>query len=565
LRRRDFFLGTSGAAFLAGCAGSKPQLGSKPSADADVDAIFIASHVHTLGQNDGAVRALGVRAKKIVALGSVDEMMSLRGSKTRVVDLGKRTLLPGFVDPHVHSAFASLRDWEDVGPFTTPDLKEARSRLRQAAESRPEGEWIQAKMLDPSLQSGVPLSRAELDKVSSVHPIFVVESNGHIAYANSLAFKQAGVDEQTKDPPQGRFIRDEARRLTGRVEENPAFAPFIAVMPQPTQEELVELLTADFTDAVKRGCTTVNDMGVGSVLGAADLALLELAVMQGLPLRCGAFLVTTLFDEWEAKGFRPGRRDSGVYLTGIKGWADGSNQARTGFMREPYLGMETRGALNYTPQEIERVIQRAVSSGWPVSIHANGDAAIDVVLDAYERVGASLRDKDIRPRIEHCSILHQDQIERMASLGVSPSFLIGHVHFWGRAFRDEILGATRSEHLDPCASALRGGLRISLHSDFNVTPIDPLRCISNAVLRDMRDGGETLAPSERITAEQGLRAMTIDAAWQCHLDHICGSLEVGKSADCVVLDEDPLQVSPKDIADIPIHSTWFEGEASFTT
>jgi hypothetical protein len=151
----------------------------------------------------------------------------------------------------------------------------------------------------------------------------------------------------------------------------------------------------------------------------------------------------------------------------------------------------------------------------------------------------------------------------MKALGISPSFLIGHVHFWGRAFRDRLLGPDRADRLDPCRSALRAGLRISLHSDYNVTPIDPLRCVQNAVLRDMREGGGVLNPAERITAMQGLRAVTIDAAWQCHLDHLCGSLEPGKAADLVVLEKDPTTVSPDAIQSIRIHSTWLDGRRRF--
>jgi len=151
----------------------------------------------------------------------------------------------------------------------------------------------------------------------------------------------------------------------------------------------------------------------------------------------------------------------------------------------------------------------------------------------------------------------------MAKLGISPSFLIGHVHYWGRAFRDHILGPERVKLYDPCASALAHGLRISLHSDYNVTPIDPLRCVSNAVNRDMRDGGEVLNPAERITVRQALRAVTIDAAWQCRMDNVAGSLEAGKYADLVILDRDPFAVDAKAIGTVKVRETWSEGKRTF--
>jgi predicted amidohydrolase YtcJ len=297
---------------------------------------------------------------------------------------------------------------------------------------------------------------------------------------------------------------------------------------------------------------------------AIDLALLD-AVMAGDPgVRYAGFLVSTHFEKWKEMKLRPGVRSKRFTLNGIKAWADGSNQGLTGFQRKPYLGSTNRGALNYTPQEIEAVIRQAHEANWQIGVHANGDAAIDTVLDAFERVAGVGGARKLRHRIEHCSILDRGQIARMHKLGVSPSFLIGHVHYWGRAFKDRLLGVERANRLDPCRSALAGGLRISLHSDYNVTPIDPLRCIENAVVRDMHEGGDVLNPNECITPMQGIRAMTIDAAWQCHLDHQCGSLEIGKVADFVVLERDPTKVPAKEISKIAIHSTWLDGERRFS-
>ena len=151
----------------------------------------------------------------------------------------------------------------------------------------------------------------------------------------------------------------------------------------------------------------------------------------------------------------------------------------------------------------------------------------------------------------------------MAELELTPSFLIGHVHYWGRAFRDRIFGLEKAARLDATASALKAGVRFSLHSDYDVTEIGPLRCIENAVTRVMRDGGEVLAPAECISVEQGLRSMTIDAAYQAHMDHALGSLEVGKYADLVVLEEDPMSVDPRRLAQIAVRETWVEGEKRF--
>ncbi len=560
--RRDFLRGMAGGLVAAGAAAAGvPANAAAPAGPADT--IFHARVVHTMGRGRAKAEAIAVRSGKLLAVGSRKEVDGLRGPRTRIVDLGGLTVLPGFVDPHMHSNFCGLRPWLDVGPFTTRDMDEARAKISQAAARTPSGGWVQAKMLDPSLMGGQPFSRGDLDRLSPDVPVFVLESNGHVAYVNSKAITLAGISRDTADPPQGRFGRDERGELSGRIEEPPAFQPFVTVMPSPGPEELAGFLRADLDDASAKGCTALHDCGIGGLFAEGDLSLID-TVMKGDPgVRYAGMLVSTHFRKWTEMGLRPGPRGGRFTLNGIKAWSDGSNQGGTGYQRKPYLGSGNRGALNYTVAEIEAVVREAHEAGWQVGVHANGDAAIDVTLDAFEKVTGGSGGRRRRHRIEHCTVLHDDQIARMKRLGISPSFLIGHVHFWGRAFRDRLLGPERADRIDPCRSAIRGGLRISLHSDYNVTPIDPLRCVQNAVLRDMREGGGVLNPAERISAMDGLRAVTIDAAWQCHIDHLCGSLEAGKAADLVVLEKDPTEVAVDAIQSIKVHSTWLDGERRF--
>jgi predicted amidohydrolase YtcJ len=525
-----------------------------------VDTIILAERIYTMDARDTVVDAVAIRGGRILRTGKRSDILGLKGRRTRVVDLGDYTVLPGFVDPHMHSNFAGLRPWLDVGPFSTPTMDDARTKIRNAAAMAGQGVWVQAKMLDPSIMPGRPFSRQDLDQLSPNVPVFILESNGHNAYANSRAIELAGLTKDTPDPPQGRFERGPDGSLTGRLEEPPAFQPFIQVMTAPSASELVEYLRADLNDAAAKGCTALHDCGVGGLFAEADISLIEAALQDTPPVRYAGMLVSTHYEKWKQMGLRPGLHSPNFSFSGIKAWSDGSNQGLTGYQRKPYLNSSNRGALNYSPEEIETLVRTLHADGWPIGIHANGDAAIDVVLDAFERGTGGEGGHKYRHRIEHCSILHDDQIRRMKALGISPSFLIGHVHYWGRAFRDRLLGPERANRLDPCRSALAGGLRISLHSDYNVTPIDPLRCIENAVLRDMNEGGGILNPAECISPLEAIRAVTIDAAWQCHLDDTCGSLEVGKSADLVVLERDPTTVSPDTLRSIRIHSTWLGGQ-----
>jgi hypothetical protein len=557
--RRGVLRGLGGT-FLATAVPTAGATVAHSSERQQVDTIILAERIYTMDARDTVVDAVAIRGGRILRTGKRSDILGLKGRRTRVVDLGDYTVLPGFVDPHMHSNFAGLRPWLDVGPFSTPTMDDARTKIRNAAAMAGQGVWVQAKMLDPSIMPGRPFSRQDLDQLSPNVPVFILESNGHNAYANSRAIELAGLTKDTPDPPQGRFERGPDGSLTGRLEEPPAFQPFIQVMTAPSASELVEYLRADLNDAAAKGCTALHDCGVGGLFAEADISLIEAALQDTPPVRYAGMLVSTHYEKWKQMGLRPGLHSPNFSFSGIKAWSDGSNQGLTGYQRKPYLNSSNRGALNYSPEEIETLVRTLHADGWPIGIHANGDAAIDVVLDAFERGTGGEGGHKYRHRIEHCSILHDDQIRRMKALGISPSFLIGHVHYWGRAFRDRLLGPERANRLDPCRSALAGGLRISLHSDYNVTPIDPLRCIENAVLRDMNEGGGILNPAECISPLEAIRAVTIDAAWQCHLDDVCGSLEVGKSADLVVLERDPTTVSPDTLRSIRVHSTWLGGQ-----
>lgn len=563
--RREFLAGLAGLGVVALAGAAVPLKANAamptPALDGPADRIFHGGPIHTLG-SQGKVQAIAVRQGRVLATGSREAVMLHRGRRTEIIDLRGRSLLPGFIDPHMHSAMAMLSDWLDVTPFSTATLADALSKIGAAARSMKPGEWVVAQGIDPSLMPGVPITMKALDVVAPDNPVFVLESNGHVAYSNSKGFAKAGVTDATPDPEQGRYDREDGK-LTGRMQESPAMKPFMTVMPIPSEERYTELIHQLFSDATKAGCTSLHDAGIGTG-GVGDLEVLKRVMANNPPVRYSGFLTSDLMDDWIRLGIKPGDGDDRFRLTGIKFWSDGSNQAQTGYQRENYLGSNKRGSLNYTEAQLTAGVQRAHDLGWQVGIHANGDAAIDTTLAVYKKVLENTPRADHRHRIEHCSVLHGDQMDLMVDFGVSPSFLIGHVYYWGKAFRDNILGPQRADFYDPCQSALERGLRISLHSDFNVTTIEPLRYIDNAVNRRMRDGGQVLNPKECISVEQALRAVTIDAAWQCRSDDIVGSLERGKYADMVILDRDPLAIDPARINELKVMETWLQGEQRYS-
>jgi predicted amidohydrolase YtcJ len=513
--------------------------------------------------NGSRPEAIAIRDGRIAAVGTSEEIAAFVGPGTEVLDLDGRTLLPGLIDPHMHAAMVMMADWIDLSPMATPTADAVLAALH-AAEPTSTG-WVLANKFDPSITEGHPvLGRDVLDAISPDRPMLVLEGNGHVAHVNSAALLAADVDRDRADPPTARFVHDADGELTGRIEEMLAIGAFAKGMPVPDGAEFQQRHRELFWHAASKGITMLHDCGIGLAGGTGALDILTAVVDEESPVRFRGMLVSTHYDRWAEMGLRPGFGNDLLRIDGMKAWSDGSNQAGTGFQREPYLGTTDRGALNYSPEALTDVVTRAHIDGWQVGVHANGDAAIDVTIDAFANVLAANPRADHRHRIEHCSVLHADQIERMATLGLSPSFLIGHVRWWGRAFQDRLLGPERAAHYDPCASALAAGLRISLHSDWNVTPLEPLRYVEDAVTRRMAEGGGVLNPDEQISVEAALRAVTIDAAWQCRSDDLTGSIEVGKMADLVLLDDDPTSIDPQRIASIQVSETRLAGEVRYT-
>lgn len=528
----------------------------------NAEVLFRNGTVLTMDPATPRAQSVAISGGKIIAVGSESELEGLHTSQTKVVDLAGGTLLPGLIDPHMHSVFVAFETWLDVSPFAMKNMDEVVEALKIAAAKAMPGDWIKAWQFDASITPGkTKIDLALLDGIAPSNPLFLFESNGHIAHVNTKALAAVGITRGTPDPPQGRFDRDANGDLTGRLDESPAFLPFIGKIGMPAADETAAAIGRLFQKAASRGCTSLFDCGIG-VRGPADLAVIQSVMQKNPPVRFGGTLVSTQMKAWQDAGLKPGFGNDRFRIAAIKAWSDGSNQGRSGYQRQPYLNSDSRGALNYTLEQLTDAIRVAHNDGWQVCVHANGDAAIDTTLDAYEAVLKANPRDDHRHRIEHCSVLHDDQIVRMKALGLSPSFLIGHVRYWGRAFRDNILGPERANRLDPCASALKGGLRPTLHSDWNVTEIGPLRLVENAVTRTMRDGGEVLNPAEKVSAEAALRMVTADAAWQCRQD-FTGTIVAGKAADLVILDKDPTKVDPSTIPDIPVRETWLDGERRF--
>jgi predicted amidohydrolase YtcJ len=563
--RRSFL---KGSIVAAGSVALVPGLAACTITSQEETTVFSGGTILTVDSNFSQAEALAIRGNKILAVGTDKDVRDAAGKNANIVNLEGKTVLPGFIDPHTHVVAGSVVDsvMEYVGMARFASVAEVLEHLKKLTIDKSPGEWIVVRNFDPAVQVGPDaLTFKELDAVSTQHPIFVFNASGHLAYANSKAFEVAGIPADVENPPGAEFVRDEEGKLNGVMKNNVAFLQVLSKYPALSEANPTETLLGLLDKWTKFGLTTVSELSLGGLSQSpADISVMHEAAQSGrLKARIRAYPFYTIGEgAWDDAGVKPGDGDALARVAGYKLVADGSNQGFTGLQREPYLNSDSRGIAYMSPEDLQaRAVDRA-KKGWQLAIHGNGDAAIDNILDACEAIrNAGVDMKKVRVRIEHCSILHDDQIARMKDLGVSASFLIGHVHYWGVAMRDEVFGQEKSQLLDRCNSVEKAGVGFTLHSDFMVTDPVPLHMIEMAVTRKTwKEPDFVLAPEEVISVESAIRALTSEAAWQLFSENEIGSLEAGKLADFVILEKDPRKVNTDTIKDIKVLETWMDGQ-----
>ncbi|NMO03762.1 amidohydrolase [Gordonia sp. TBRC 11910] len=542
----------------------------------DPDLIFHGGDVVTVDADDSVAAALAVRAGRIVAVGSAEDVLALRGPDTTVVDLAGRALLPAFVEAHSHPtqiAEALGPPAVDVRPFVVPTGAGVFDKLADAVRATPAGTQILLYGVDAVLQPDLRLpTRTELDALAPDNPVILVSNSGHAAYANTASFELAGITRDTPDPAGSTFVRGADGELTGEALETGALTllatPFIRDVAAPRAYENLHWAFAQLAAA---GIATASEHSYNKVSQAHLYT--RAAAEPDVKLRIRAYEIGTpdvaADPHHRAPDRAPGANELFAQI-GMKLWADGSPWQGNIFTSFPYLDTEAtrrmglqphhHGGMNYTGEQITALATAFIAQGWQLSCHVHGDKAIDVVLDAYEAARAPASS---RSRLEHVGAMTPAQFDRAAAMGMSPSMFIEHVYFWGDALIDELFGPEHGAHWMSARTALDAGLRISFHNDGNVVPPDPIGNIATAVTRTAKGSGRVLAPEERITVAQAIRAQTIDAAWQLHLDADVGSLEVGKSADLVILSANPHDVDVDDIRRISVEATYLAGRQTY--
>jgi len=583
-----------GVCSLIGCSdrdesAESPEALTEARPGPTAEKIFHGGPILTMVDDAREVEAVAIAEGRILAAGDAQAVMAVAGSQTEIVDLDGNTLLPGFIDSHGHFMNALLVvNWANVSPPPIgpgSDIASILKAMKAHAEAQnPEpGEWILGYGYDGAeLTDDRELSVDDLDTAFPDNPVMILHVSNHGAVLNSAAFRKVGISAETPTPEGGVIVRKKGSNEPAGLIMEAAFLPIFVAMPQPSEQELLDTFPAAQEIYASKGTTTVSE----GATSAKDLALLRKAADRGrlvvdvvsLPFGVDAPSYGAMFhghkgkftEEDFSRIIDASADKFGVYrnhlkLGGIKFSIDGSPQGRTAWWTKPLLTSGPGGEKNWSGQPImppdlyKRAFKIVHDRGIRVFSHANGDAAVDLVIEAAREAGVK-PEQDLRHAVIHSQFMRPEQIDAYAELGLVPTFFTVHTFLWG----DQHWANTgeRADFISPMKAAQNAGIRFANHNDFSVTPVDPMFMMQTAMLRRTRSG-RVLGKDQRVDAWTALKALTIDGAYFYKEEDSKGSIEAGKLADLVILDGNPLAVAPEALVDIEVVETFKEGKSIF--
>ena len=536
----------------------------------DADLIFLGQNIITMDASN--VSAVAVRGDRIVVAGSEQDARALQGEDTRVIELGERALLPGFIDAHGH--FAGVARYVDMLDLSSPPVGDVSSvddiviKLQRRIENLniPAGELVYGYGYDDSLlaEQRHP-NRDDLDRASTDHPIVIRHVSGHLLAANSMALLEAGVGANSTDPAGGIIRRRPGSDDPDGVMEETAMQFFPGTGELLTAQRQSELRREAVQIYAGYGITTIQDSNVSQ-------AYIDQLKTEGMEQEYAADIVTfvmgnPLSDDALATVAADTSYTGGVRNGGVKFTLDGSPQGRTAWMSEPYNAGPPGAAADYVaypsydPDAWLNRIGPLIARGVPVLAHANGDAAIELMIDGVANAIAGGPVPDHRSVIIHAQLIREDQLDRVAELGIIPSFYSVHPFFWGDWHRLSF-GEERARFISPVQAAIARDIPFTVHNDSPIVPPDMMRLVEITVNRETRSGF-VLGPDQRASVMQALHAITLGAAYQYFEEDEKGSITVGKRADLVILEGNPLTIPTSDLGEVTVLETFARGKSIF--
>jgi len=512
------------------------------------DLVIVNATVHTMDPARPLAQAVAVWGNRIAALGSTEEIRPLAGKNTQVIDAEGRLVLPGFNDAHVHFLSGGFS-------LSNVDLRDAKSprefteRIRRFAEKVPAGQWIVGGEWDHENWPGAPLPTRELvDAATTNHPVFVNRLDGHMALANSIALKLAGITGDTKDVDGGLIVRDPKTGEPTGILKDAAMTLVEKVIPDKTFEEKLAAARAATEHAAKLGVTSIQDMS-----GNADVGVYQALLDRGeLKTRIYSMWPLPKWEHLAGQGIRAHFGNDLLRVGGLKGFSDGSLGSSTALFFEPYADApDNRGLPGPEMFPEGAMLQRVLAAdraGLQVMIHAIGDRANEQILDIYEKAAGKNGPRDRRFRIEHAQHLRPTEIPRFGKQQVIASMQPYHAIDDGR-WCEERIGKERAKGTYAFRSLLDSGATLAFGSDWTVAPLDPMTGVYAALTRRTLDGKHPggWVPEQKITVEEAVRAYTVGSAYAEFADKVKGTITPGKLADLVMLDRDIFKIDPEEI------------------
>jgi predicted amidohydrolase YtcJ len=525
--------------------------------------VILNGKVWTVDPAHPRTEAVAIAGDHVAAVGANDEIRKWIGPKTQTIDARGASVLPGFIDSHVHfSSGGAEISGVQLRDAATP--QEFARRIGEYARKIPKGEWITGGTWDHELWGGTPPTREWIDAVTPDNPVFVSRYDGHMALANSLALKLAGVTRETPTPVGGTIVKDAQGTPTGLMKDAATNLIWRA-MPAETEDKLLRDVRAALAEARRFGVTGIHDIS-----SAEDVrAYQKLAARGELTLRI--YCVTPI-QQWQAlagAGILAGFGNDWIRLGALKGFADGSLGSTTALFFEPYNDApDTSGLLNqmmFPEGNMLKMALGADKAGLQLAIHAIGDKANHIILDIYQEVVKQDGARDRRFRIEHAQHLRADDFDRFTRLGIIASVQPYHAIDDGR-WAEKRIGHERCKTTYAFRSLLDHGVKLAFGSDWTVAPLNPLTGIHAAVTRATLDGKNPSGwfPEQKITLAQAIEAYTMGSAYAEYREKELGSLTPGKLADIVVLDADLFSIPPEKIKDAHVVRTIVGGRVVYT-
>ena len=517
------------------------------------------------GKNNGST-ALAVWKNRFIDIGSDQDIHAWIGPDTECFNARGNTVLPGFNDSHCHMASVAAEHTlqVDCTPERCRSIGDIIEAVREKAAATPPGQWIIGFGYDETkLEESRHILSAELDMATDRHPVLVKSFTYHFGVVNSKALQLAKIDRTSADPPGGEFERNANGKLTGLCLEEaffmwiPGFSQHEPLIPSYSEEEK--------TLGLKQICSQFNRMGITSVGDASSTvdtirACREADRTGELTVRINMMVHERSFEEMRNAGMRTGFGNEKYKIGSIKSFADGACAGRTAWLSTPY-GKDDgyRGIKVKEPDELEHLVRNYHDAGFQISIHANGDAAITMVLDAYEKALSGNPRNDHRHRVEHCTFVTDKILQRMKSLGVCAAPFTNYI-----TTQYDKLGVYGEwiHNMFAHRSFLDHGIPVGASTDFPVVTANPLVSLQTMVTRRNPEG-YVMGEGQKISLEEAIKVYTTGSAYLSFDEDIKGTIEPGKLADCVILDRDIFKIPLSEIADTSVVRTIWNGKPVF--